>query len=936
MKTQTRSRFSVLLPHYWPLLAKPRQRGAGLGGLLALLCPLSTAAHADKPFTFASTPGQLPKVAKPVSYDIIITPNLKTMTTSGAELVDINVLTPTRTVTLNALNMTVTAARINTTLAKITPLPKKEMVALSFSEPLAKGRHTLVIDFTGKIIEQPQGLFATKYQSPTGPKTMLSTQMEATDARRFFPCWDEPVYRASYQLTVTVPQKWMAVSNMPIAKEIGGPGIKTVSFQATPPMASYLVAFCAGEFESVSGKAGNIPVRVITTAGKKASALYALDAIEHILPFYNSYFGVNYPLPKMDLVAIPGGFPGAMENWGCITYNDSTVLYDPKRSSPRTKEEVFHVIAHETAHQWFGDLVTMSWWDNLWLNEGFASWMDLKATDHFHPEWNVWLEAGNEKDGVMDTDARATAHSIQQAIADPAQASQAFDNITYIKGQSVIRMVETYLGEAKFRDGIRRYMAAHKYSNTTTADLWKSLTDASHKPVASVAGSFTTQPGFPLVTADFTSDKQFLTLTQQRFFIDGTPAGKQLWQVPVSVATLGKREHTPSTSEVFALSAQEEPGGNIKVFPIGKTGDVLLDKHKAIGFNESKLPVIVNKGNVGYYRVRYEGQLLDAITKAAPTLQPADQLALLNDGWALAQANLAPPTNYLNLAQSLKNGDNVAVWQQILGTLASVDQLEQDAPGRAAFQAYEVSLVRPLVDKLGYTAKPGESEDTAKLRTTALGALGRANDPATVQWAQAQFAAFLKDENAVPPALRGTVVGIVGRNADQAAYDRLLALGRKSMSFEEKQRYYFSLASAQDPKLAQQTLNLALTDELPPPYGPFLVYAVAGSEHSDMAWDFVKAHKDALLAKMDAMFGSQYVPGVAGISTDPARADELTAYAKANLSASSARDVAKAVSRIRTAAAQKARLLPSIDTWVAAQSKTAQQQTFLQKHFSHA
>ncbi len=460
-----------------------------IGAMLAMAFVLPLAAQAEAGFSFAKTPGQLPKTVVPVHYALALTPDTSALTFTGQESVDLTVLAPTRCLVLNQIGLTVSGASLSAPHSHVAaPTVKTDNAAqtltLTFPQTLRPGAYRLQIAYRGKIGLQAQGLYALNYQTAHGTKRMLATMMEPTDARRMFPGWDEPAFRATFQLSAVVPQKFLAVSNMPVTQETPLPnGLKRVSFARTPPMASYLVVLAAGELEAVSGEVDGVKLRVITTAGKKAQGRYALGVLKQILPYYNAYFGVKYPLPKLDLIAVPGGFGGAMENWGGIVFNESTLLFDPAMSSEADKRYIYGIVSHETAHQWFGDLVTMAWWDNLWLNEGFASWMENKAPDHFHPEWRLWESAAGGKSDVMESDASRATHPVQQPVKDPVQAAAAFDDITYIKGAAVIRMLEAYLGEAPFRAGIRRYMAAHQYSNTTAADLWDALGAASGKPV---------------------------------------------------------------------------------------------------------------------------------------------------------------------------------------------------------------------------------------------------------------------------------------------------------------------------------------------------------------------------------------------------------------------------------------------------------------------
>jgi aminopeptidase N len=868
--------------------------------LLALAAPVRPAAAVQQPFSFATTPGSLPKTAVPRHYQIQITPHLTDMTTNGSETIQLDVLTPTPTLVCNIRNMAVSAATVDGQTATFADDDKAETVTVTPTVPLTKGPHTLALTFAGHIIARPQGLYYLRYQDPDGTaKTMLATQMESTDARRLFPCWDEPVYRATYQMTVTVPQDFKVVSNMPQASETpAAGGLKTVSFLPTPPMASYLTALAMGDLESVSGTTSDgIPVSVVTTRGKKASAEYALSAIEKILPFYDDYFGIKYPLPKMDLIAVPGGFPGAMENWGAIIYNEYTILYDPAKSPPARQQSVFHIIAHETAHQWTGDLVTMAWWDDIWLNEGFASWMDLKATDHFNPTWQIWPDSLTAKYRAMDSDARPTAHAIQQHLTDPVQIDQAFDGITYDKGAHVIRMVEDYLGPDTFQKGIRAYIAAHKYSNATTQDLWDALSKASGKPVAEVAGTFTAQPGYPLITAgvDCRNGKQTLTLSQSRFSTGSAEQAAEQWQVPIMVSTPSLDGKSAGKPKLVLMGTRET------TLPAGACGT----------------PVIVNADDVGYYRVKYVGPLWEAVKKAAPMLGAGDQLSLLSDRWALVQADQATTPEYLDLAQSLHDDSQLIVWPQMLNVLGQIDGWEAGDPHRLVFRAYAAGLLRPLMGRLGRDAKPGEDATAVSLRPQVIAALGDYGDPDTLAWAQDRFAAFIKDPNALSPSLRGTVLTIIGQSADQATYDQLHTLAKSSDSREDKQRYYTAMASAHDPKLAQQTLALMLTDELAPSFSIRLLSVIANTgEQPEAVWAFVQAHRDEIDGSQDFTSRNALMPRLIGAFPDPARVEELLAEGRAGLSPDDLPAFDRMADRYRAASVLKLRELPRIDGWL--------------------
>jgi aminopeptidase N len=882
--------------------------------LLALGLLLGGPAHAEAKFAFASTPGQLPKDVIPQDYTITLTPNLKTNTFQGFEKVRIAVKRASRTIVLNSLDVDITQAKLTkSTIAKevpagrtlsdgpratVQPNEAKQTTTLTFPNVLKPGVYDLELTFRGKISPRPEGLYYDKYPTAKGEKVMLATQMEPTDARRMFPSWDEPVYRATFQLTVVVPDKFMAVSNTPIIQEKPlGQGLKQVTFGRTPKMSSYLMVLVAGELEAVSGEAEGVKLRIITTEGKKEKGRYALEAAKKLLKYYNNYFGIQYPLSKLDMIAIPGGFEGAMENWGGITYNEAILLFDPKSSSQRTQEAIFGVIAHEMAHQWFGNLVTMAWWDNLWLNEGFASWMGSKATDYFNPQWNVWLRANQEKEVAMDSDARRTTHAIQQPVVNESQAADAFDEITYLKGQSFVRMLETYLGSDTFQTGIRNYMKTYQYSNTTTKDLWSALEHSSGKPVQAIAAGWTEQLGFPVVKVKSACQggRRTLTLAQERFTINDPNPTPLLWQIPVAITSVGAKARP-----LYTLIA-------------GKSATVAAGSCKDI--------VKVNAGNVGYYRVQYDPALFKELQAVLAQLPAPDRVNLLSDTWALVEAGQSRSSTYLDLVEAVRSDTNLVVWEQVLDTLETIYELQQGQPGKAAFEAYARSLLRPVLARIGWEAKPSEFPTVALLRSRAIAALGKYGDEATIAESRRRFQGFLKNSNTLDLDLRDPVLQIVGRYSDKATYDQLHDLGRKAEATEEKLRYYEAMQAALDPKLAAQTLQIALTDELSPSVAAGLVSGVAFSgEQPQLAWTFAQQHMKELLAKLAFFNRNSYVPNLMEAFSEAARADELESYAQTNLPKDAQAEVVKGAELIRFKASLKARELPKIDQWVKAHS----------------
>ena len=872
-----------------------------LAALLFVIFPVTMTA--ETPFGFTDTPGKLPKEVVPTDYSIQIIPNIDAFTFTGAETVKLKVRNPVHQLVLNALELEITEASLDGQVLPKSALKvdkEKELITLALTSELSPGDHTLALGFSGKINQQGQGLFYMQYQEQGSgaQKIMLGTQFEATDARRFFPCWDEPAFRARFQLTVVVPENWLAVSNMPVDSEKEIDGGKEVRFSATPPMSSYLNVFVAGELDLIQSRSGPTQIRVIATKGKAELGRYALKATAQILQYYNDYFGVPYPLPKLDQIALPGGFGGAMENWGGITYFESALLFDPKNSSAETKQNIYEVLAHEMAHQWFGDLVTMAWWDNLWLNEGFASWMGSKCTAHFNPQWEVWLQrnlprdptrrVGIAKEQALEGDARSTTHPIHQRIATEVEANSAFDDITYKKGQSFLRMLESSLGEDVFRDGIRRYIAARKYSNSTTADLWNALSEASKKPVAEIAAGWTEQPGFPVVKVKREAGGK-VRLIQERFTVNFKNAPLLEWKIPLTYSVIGQAPASLLMTSKTDVLENISPDRALKL----------------------------NVRGAGNYRVEYDEPSWILLLQALPKLGAEDRVNLLSDAWALVQADRAPVSMYFELVEKLRPSTEIAEREQIVNVLDFINGLLVGDPERGKFQRYARSLLRPTFDTLGWEPKAHEPATAVNLRASLINALGDLADPEIVAGCRERFAKYLANPASLVPDLRPPVFAVVGRYADEKTWTKLHELGRKTTSIEEKQNYYNALACATDPKLVKKTLGIALTDELPTSRATFLVPRVArDGDHPDIAWEFAAANMKALLAKTDAAGSNRYAPAMFTFFSDDSRADELKTYAKNNLSPEGAPEVAKAIDEIQFRTEFKRRLTSQLNAWI--------------------
>ena len=856
----------------------------------AALIASAVGARAEAPFSFAATPGKLPKDVVPVQYAAHLIPDVAANTFLGSETIEIDVLKPTSAIMLNVANIAIDSATLSGKgpERKLAPVLDHDNETLSFAleQPLAPGRYQLALKFHGTINREGRGMFYLPYKAGSASKTMLATTMEPTDARRLLPSWDEPSFRANFRLTVDLPASFKAYSNMPVEtqEKLQG-GLLRHTFGTTPKMPSYLLVLVAGELERSTAKQDGVEIGMVTTAGKQASGAFALGASKDLLRYYNKYFGVPYPLPKLDQIAIPDGFNGAMENWGGIVYNEASLLYDPKASPDTMMQASFSVTAHEMAHQWFGNLVTMAWWDNLWLNEGFASWMGAKATDHFHPEWRVELGGLGARDEVMGLDARKSTHPIQTQVATEEQAANAFDAITYTKGKAFLRMLEAYLGEDAFRKGIRAYMARHQYSNTTSADLWAALEKASGKPVEKFASDWTMQPGFPLlkVTQVCENGKRRVTLSQEQYRIDEPATESRLWNVPVQLGTVG-----------------------------GKAAySLLTGAHTTVVMPNCDGVLVADPDSIGYFRVQYDSATFTALAAQAAKLPDATRLRLLYDAWSMAQAGRVRLDGYLKLVGKYADEPREAIWAAMTSQLLKLDVLAREEPERAAVRRLLVELAGPKMARLGWQEKPGESGEERRLRPMLAGALAEAGNVAAIAQGRALFARYLADGASVSPSMLAFASQVGGRHADAATWEILLARTLQTQSNEERNRLACALAGSADAALAARALKLALGSELPSQVSGRITPAVA-AEHPHLAWEFAVANREALLRDQDAVGKNVFFPSLLASSADPADADLLEAYVQKNFGPDAQDEAKRVANAIRTRAAQKQRLLPQV------------------------
>ena len=842
-------------------------------------------------FSFDSMPGRLPKDVVPERYEIAVTPHIKAMSMTGHESVTLKVRSATDRLVFNSLNETLTRVRFDGQPVKsVASDDEHQLTTVRLARPASVGSHRLSFDYSGKIEARPQGLFLQPYAYPGGSSgQMLATQMESTDARRMFPCWDEPAFRAVFELTVTVPSGWAALSNMPVSQRTVHGSLETVRFEPTPKMPSYLVAFVGGDLGHISGASGATKLGVWAVRGQEENGRYALANAAQILADYNDYFGYTFPLPKLDSISIPGGFSGAMENWGAITYMEELLMLPPS-STLSQEQQIYSTQAHEMAHQWNGDLVTMGWWDDLWLNESFASWMAAKETALRNPSWQWWEQEDSSKESAMRADAQPNSEPIQQHVTDELQASNAFDpSITYNKGQSILRMLEAYLGPDPFRDGIRRYMKAHAFSNATTTDLWTALSAATGKEVERIAGDWTRLPGFPLVHVDAAcaaDGARTLHLTQTRFLSEGGSTEASHWSIPL----------------VLRIGIHGQPQPQL----IG--GD-------AVAAGACTDPLSVNADAIGYYRVEYDAATLKTNTAHFGELPDGDRIAMLDDQWALVLARTQPLDSYLALASRMGADLDARAWQQISAALGAIEYDERGNPGHEAFTAYARSILAPPFAALGWDAKPDRTPAQEELRRTLISELGSWGDPEVLRGARLRFDAFLKDPASLPASDQPPILAAVAYDADAKTFEQLHQLARGAKNLSEIERFYVALAQVRDPQLAEKAAEIIFSSEIPPQAVSArlgMVGALA-HEHPALGWRLFSAHAHELLVSQgtfEAFAEAQVVPQ---IFWNSAPLSEIEAWVRSKVPAEMAPEVERGMAGARLKVSQKELLVREAD-----------------------
>jgi len=839
---------------------------------------------------------RLPSGVTPSHYELTLTPDLEAFTFSGRAVIDLAMERAASGIVLNAAELTFNGASI--TLANGEVIHAKnikldeasERVTVVFDQELQPGTARLSMDYAGILNDQLRGFYRARYVDADGiPRYMAATHLEATDARRAFPCWDEPSIKATYGITLNVPSELVALSNMPINESTEqGNGVKTVQFMKTPRMSTYLVVFVVADMVSVEEKTKHgTTMGVWAIRGKEEQGRFALETSVKVLDYFNDYFKIPYPLPKMDHIAVPDFAAGAMENWGGITYRETALLFDPENSAAASRQRIAEVVAHEMAHMWFGDLVTMEWWDDLWLNESFASWVGDKAVGQIFPEWNMWTQfVAHDTQAGLGLDGLRNSHPIGVDVENPAEISEIFDAISYSKGGSVLRMLEAFLGEETFRNGLHAYLFAHQYANARKDDLWTALEEASGQPVTKVMAAWVNQTGYPVLETKARRDGEVhVELTQRRFLYDHLleedNEDTTLWPVPIPVMT-------GPTCQQASFLLEDKSASFAATSVLGtKTDDW----------------VKINAGQTGFFRVNYSADEWEKLKGAIQRREmPAiDRLGLESDAYALMRAGMLPATTYLSVAEAFLDEGDATVWGSLSSSFGGLSALLRDQLFLPQFETFAAEAYRKIVATVGWNPTAGEGHLDSLLRSIVLGQAGAYGNADVLLEAKRRFAGYLANPVSLSPDLRGVAYSLAAHQGDQAVYDQLWELERKADLQEEKMRLLGSISRFKQPELLQETLRRSLTDEVRAQDAVSLVMMVAGNRHGrDLAWQFVKDNWTEFNRRYgDGGFMLMRLVGITGSFTSLDRAAEVEEFFKTHPAPAAHRTLQQSLERIR-------------------------------------
>jgi puromycin-sensitive aminopeptidase len=810
-------------------------------------------------------PYRLPTNVVPERYEIKLAPDLSAAKFTGEERIVVQVLEPVQQVIVNAAELDFQAVSIKgpggkLTAANVSLDSENEQAIFNFPDTLNPGRWELSITFSGILNDKLHGFYRSTYKDPNGlEKTLASTQFESTDARRAFPCWDEPAFKAVFQVTLVVDEKLTAISNTRAIRltPLPGTGKKEVVFADSIKMSTYLVAFIVGEFEGTEPvMVGSAPLRVWAVPGKGHLGTFGLQVGSFSLSFFSRYYDIPYPGDKLDLIAIPDFASGAMENLGAITFRETALLVDDEKATRSELERVADVVSHENAHMWFGDLVTMKWWNGLWLNEAFATFMEMLAVDAWKPEWRRWDSFTVSRAAAMQVDGLKSTRPIEFPVERPEEAAGMFDVLTYEKGASVLRMLEQYLGNDSFRDGIRLYLRRHAYANAETTDLWDALEESTHQPARALMDSWIFQAGYPLLSVE--KDGRGLVLSQRlfRYLQDG--------DVP------DRKFHVP----IFLRIGTKQGMVNQTV--------LLTDQELHIQLPEDLDWVVANAGGHGFYRVRYNSELMTAVKRELQSnLLPVERFNLVNDTWATTLAGLMSLTHYLDLIDLLRDETDLNVWTTVIISSHHLHRILDDVQERL-FQERIRTVFNPALQRLTWSPREGETELERQLRGELINVLGTVGEDQTCQQRGRElYAQYEKDPASVERNLIPALVSIVAHTGTVTDYEKFYAKFKTAQTPQEETRYLFALGSFRRPELIDRTLQMTIIGEVRTQNAPYLMRGILlNKDARGKAWSFMKAHWEEMLRRYPDNSIPRMCEGIIGLVTPELEADVRDFFAK--------------------------------------------------------
>jgi puromycin-sensitive aminopeptidase len=764
----------------------------------------------------SENPYRLPHTVVPSRYQLVLEPDLDNATFSGTVSIDVRVSEAVTKVALNADELDISSVRVSGSDAAFHLEPDTER--LRIEAPVEPGDAVIEITFTGTLNDKLRGWYRSTFNDADGVERVIATtQMQATDCRRAFPCFDEPEFKAVFEITLIIPPDLSAVSNAPEAgRTTRADGKHIVTFKPTMVMSTYLVAFVVGPLESTEPvDVDGIPLRVVHVPGKGHLTGFALEIGAHSLRWYQQYYGIAYPSDKVDMLALPDFAAGAMENLGCITYRESLLLADPKTATQFELQNVADVVAHEVAHMWFGDLVTMKWWNGIWLNEAFATFMEIACCDAFRPDWLRWTTFSLERSAAFETDSLASTRPVEYPVEKPADCDGMFDVLTYQKGGSLLRMLEQYLGAEEFRQGISLYLKTHAYGNTETSDLWDAIEKANPSvPVRTLMDSWIWQPGYPLISARL--DGTELVLDQQRFAYVATD-DPTLFVVPIHLSIDGVE------SKLLLESAQAR-----------------------VALPSAESTVVVNAGGHGFMRVAYDDTLRARLNgKALTGLTVIDRYNLVDDAWNAVISGRLAAADFLGFVEEFQDDRDLAVWQAIAVGLRGLGRLV-DGPAYEALQHRIADLVRPVVADLGWAPAENEPDLTSKLRGLLVAVLAVQGNDAD---AQARCRAMLADDSTDPELAAAAAVAVASVGSDDD-YDEYVKRFRSAATPQLKYRYLYALAEFPSETHMRRTIDLSLSGDVKTQDAPFLLNrCIANRQQGPLAWEQVRRHWPELLER---------------------------------------------------------------------------------------